>query len=268
MIHYGSIQRIWRYVDFVIWCFLPFILILTLSVLIIYKLRQKSKNSQQRFSTNIKSDESMVAIFVLLFLNKFFFFLVENNIRLSKQKFNNQNIEMRSNQKSEVIRSRHRHITLMLLAVAVVFLLLTFPNSIYFVLEITYSFNQPPKDNNYNKWLRFHRLTILTVIMFQLSDLQHATNFYLYLLTSNKFRRSVIGIYQSLPRFLTCWCQQKKNSNLKLNKDQRDMSFRSSVSDTSMIIKNPRSQQQQSRKIFYSYNLLPSKSLTITTDLS
>ena len=38
---YSSIQRIWRYVDFVIWCFLPFILIFTLSILIIYRLRQK-----------------------------------------------------------------------------------------------------------------------------------------------------------------------------------------------------------------------------------
>lgn len=44
---YGKIQRIWRYVDFVIWCFLPFILILTLSVLIIYKLGQKRQNSNQ-----------------------------------------------------------------------------------------------------------------------------------------------------------------------------------------------------------------------------
>jgi hypothetical protein len=56
---YGSIQRIWRYVDFVIWCFLPFILILTLSVLIIYKLRQKRNGSHQNIrhiiSTNINS---------------------------------------------------------------------------------------------------------------------------------------------------------------------------------------------------------------------
>jgi hypothetical protein len=58
MIRYGSIQRIWRYVDFVIWCFLPFILILTLSVLIIYKLRQKRTSLQLRFSTNIQSEDS------------------------------------------------------------------------------------------------------------------------------------------------------------------------------------------------------------------
>jgi hypothetical protein len=44
---YGSIQRIWRYVDFVIWCFLPFILILTLSILIIYRLRQKRYGTSQ-----------------------------------------------------------------------------------------------------------------------------------------------------------------------------------------------------------------------------
>jgi hypothetical protein len=61
---YGYIQGIWRYLDFVIWCFLPFILILTLSVLIIYKLRQKrnhsQQNIQQRRSQNFKSEEGKI----------------------------------------------------------------------------------------------------------------------------------------------------------------------------------------------------------------
>lgn len=47
MTHYGFIQRIWRYLDFVIWCFLPFILILTLSVLIIYKLRRNRQGTHR-----------------------------------------------------------------------------------------------------------------------------------------------------------------------------------------------------------------------------
>ena len=55
-----SSHRTWRYIDFVIWCFLPFILILTLSVLIIYKLRQKGHDSHQNIrhiiSTNLNSD--------------------------------------------------------------------------------------------------------------------------------------------------------------------------------------------------------------------
>ena len=100
---------------------------------------------------------------------------------------------MRTSQTSQAIRSRHRHITLMLLAVALVFLLLTLPNSIYFVLDQTYGFSETPKRNEYVDWLRYRRLTILTVIMFQLSDLQHATNFFIYLLASNKFRRSVLN---------------------------------------------------------------------------
>jgi len=53
MIHYGFIQSIWRYIDFVFWCFLPFILILTLSILIIYKLRQKRNSSKQNMSQMI-----------------------------------------------------------------------------------------------------------------------------------------------------------------------------------------------------------------------
>lgn len=76
---------------------------------------------------------------------------------------------------------------------ALVFLLLTLPNSIYFVLDQTYGFSETPKRNEYVDWLRYRRLTILTVIMFQLSDLQHATNFFIYLLASNKFRRSVLN---------------------------------------------------------------------------
>jgi hypothetical protein len=60
---YDSIQRMWRYVDFVIWCFLPFILILTLSVLIIYKLRQKRQGSHQNIrhiiSTNLSNERGM-----------------------------------------------------------------------------------------------------------------------------------------------------------------------------------------------------------------
>lgn len=58
MVHYGFIQHIWRYIDFLIWCFLPFILILTLSVLIIYKLRQKSNHLRYRPSSQTQPDES------------------------------------------------------------------------------------------------------------------------------------------------------------------------------------------------------------------
>ena len=125
-------------------------------------------------------------------------------------------VEMRSTQKSEVIRSRHRHITLMLLAVAGVFLLLTLPNSIYFVLDFTYGFNRVPTENNYDDWLRYRRLTILTVIMFQLSDLQHAMNFFLYMLTSDKFRRTVFTMCTSPSNFrsavLCCFKQQQQKS--------------------------------------------------------
>jgi hypothetical protein len=162
-------------------------------------------------------------------------------------------IEMRSNQKTEVIRSRHRHITLMLLAVAVVFLLLTLPNSIYFVLDLTYGFNKAPVDNDYHQWLRYRRLTILTVIMFQLSDLQHATNFFLYLLTSDKFRRTIMMIYATIGHFLSsflpCTSQYKSDSsssslqNHSINQRQekhKTTSFRSSESDMSRVSINLR----------------------------
>ena len=191
---------------------------------------------------------------------------------------------MRSTQKSEVIRSRHRHITLMLLAVAVVFLLLTLPNSIYFVLDLTYGFNKPPIDNDYYQWLRYRRLTILTVIMFQLSDLQHATNFFLYLLTSDKFRRSVLMICSSSGNFLATLfncCQDKSGSSTSFRnhytsqrQETNALSFRSSASDMSNNIINTRTrqsqQQQQQQQPFYKYRSLVTKlpSTTTSTDIT
>ena len=178
---------------------------------------------------------------------------------------------MRSTQKAHVIRSRHRHITLMLLAISTVFLLLTLPNSIYFVLEITYNFNQSPVENNYHQWLRYRRLAILTVIMFQISDLQHATNFFLYLLTSDKFRRSVLRILiRILPRFLICGCEDKRgfnrDSQFILDRIRYGASCYSSVSDMSMMNQTSRhksnQQQQLPSKVSYKYDSLPSKAIT------
>ncbi|CAF1087569.1 unnamed protein product [Adineta ricciae] len=271
---YGLIQHTWRYMDFVIWCFLPFILILTLSVLIIYKLRQKEQTShsniRQILGTNSNNEK------------------VSSQKRLSKQlqqqqqsqqqrKSDSQGFEMRSTQKSEVIRSRQRHITLMLLAVAVVFLLLTLPNSIYFVLDLTYGFNKLPTDENYEHWLRYRRLTILTVIMFQLSDLQHATNFFLYLLTSDKFRRSVLMTCASsvhfAPSIFNCCCRDKIDSASSFQNhysgqkyDKKTMSYRLSATERSSISANPRymnTQQvhQQSSAAYRSSSSRPSRSI-------
>jgi hypothetical protein len=202
--------------------------------------------------------------------------LVAGNSRLNKN-IENQGIEMRSTQKSEVIRSRHRHITLMLLAVAVVFLLLTLPNSIYFVLDLTYGFNKHPTVNDYYQWLRYRRLTILTVIMFQLSDLQHATNFFLYLLTSDKFRRSIVMICTSSVHFLSsllncCCCQNKTDSSISFQNhystqrhDKNTMSFRSSASDMSTNTCNVRyTSTRQKPQPSYKYRSLVSKPTIIT----
>ncbi|CAF1128254.1 unnamed protein product [Rotaria sordida] len=263
---YRSIQRIWRYVDFVIWCFLPFILILTLSVLIIYKLRQNRQGSNKNILKMLKTNSKNERIVSRNRLSK---------LQHQKKRTENQDIEMRSNQKIEVIRSRHRHITLMLLAVAVVFLLLTLPNSIYFVLDLTYGFNKLPTENDYYQWLRYRRLTILTVIMFQLSDLQHATNFFLYLLTSDKFRRSVIRICVStipiLSSLIPCCCQDKGRSSTaslpghysSQRHDKGPITFRTSVSERSSIhISSNRLSSRQMQQPFYKYSSVSSKPVT------
>ncbi|CAF1326677.1 unnamed protein product [Adineta ricciae] len=178
-------------------------------------------------------------------------------------------VEMRCNQKRDVIRSRHRHITLMLLSVAALFLLLTLPNSIYFVLDVTYGFNKAPVVNDYHQWLRYRRLTILTIIMFQLSDLQHAVNFYLYLLTSHKFRRAVSRIclifLNLLPTFLTCTCHEKLTEiryiYKNLDKNQYSLSCRSSVYGTLNSAQSSRHMSQQMKSL-YVYHGSVSKSTT------
>ncbi|UJR22729.1 hypothetical protein I4U23_025763 [Adineta vaga] len=262
MIHYGSIHRLWRYIDFIIWCFLPFILLLLFSILIIYKLKKNRTNSHEHIRHIISSN---------LRLRE-----VDSPKHSSVSILAGQEIEMRSNQKHDVIRSRHRHITLMLLSVATVFLLLTLPNSIYFVLDITYSFNKTPIVNDYYQWLRYRRLTILTIIMFQLSDLQHAVNFYLYLLTSHKFRRSVIGIclkiVDFLPTILTCPCQRKieemRYANQKFDKSQYNMSCRSSIYGPSNSTQSSRHLLQQTRPLYVcNGNVLKSTTITTTNDL-
>lgn len=115
---------------------------------------------------------------------------------------------VRTSQSRKVVRSKHRHVTLMLLTVAFVFLILTLPNSIYFVLEQTYSFAVAPTTNDYADWLRYRRLKIVSVIMFQLTDLQHATNFYLYLLTSRKFRQA---LSKNFKEFFKKFCQTRSD---------------------------------------------------------
>ena len=176
---------------------------------------------------------------------------------------------VRTSQNTDVIRSRHRHITLMLLSVAFVFLLLTLPNSIYFVLDLTYGFNRLPTVNDYSAWLRYRRLTILTVIMFQLSDLQHAANFFIYLLTSHKFRQAVLinclWLVHRCSALFSSSCQQTINeqyyATVRPRKTQRGLSLPSSASEMSSMTRTTRSAsttQPRVSQAIYEYPLFAS----------
>ncbi|CAF1995911.1 unnamed protein product [Rotaria magnacalcarata] len=259
MSRYALIQRIWRYADFMIWCFLPFILISTLSLLIIYKLSQKRKVQRQN---HIKTQQTNVD---------------PNSIskpkRSSALEINNSEIEMRSNQKQKIVRSRNRHITFMLLAVAGVFLLFTLPNSIYFVLESTYGFNKAPTTNDYYLWRRYRRLTILTIFMFQLSDLQHAANFFIYLLTSGKFRRTVLHICLSMlyivPTILSRTKQHttnsKRYSSRRFDRDQHETLSRPNTFEATNFIRHSRdtsNNKPPQKNYLYSYHSSASRSTT------
>lgn len=262
---YGSIQHLWRYVDFAIWCFLPFVLILALSVLIIYRLRQR-RSCLHAPIRHLISTQREGQFFGEALSDRFRFLSGLNSTRASKG--SSEKMTVRSSQNKDVIRSRHRHITLMLLSVAFVFLLLTLPNSIYFVLDLTYGFNRLPTVNDYPAWLRYRRLTILTVIMFQLSDLQHAANFFIYLLTSHKFRQSVmincLWIVHRLSSLLSSSCQQTIDTQLysseRLRKTQRGLSLQSSAAEMSGMTRTTRSAStaQRPSQPVYEYRLFAS----------
>ncbi|XP_071109013.1 probable G-protein coupled receptor B0563.6 [Haliotis cracherodii] len=79
-----------------------------------------------------------------------------------------------------------RQITIMLLTVAVVFLVLTLPRTVFVLVDSSWT---PGRLS-----LNYARKLLLDQLTFFLCDATHAVNFYLYFITGQKFRQSFLGI--------------------------------------------------------------------------
>ncbi|XP_076437303.1 delta-type opioid receptor-like isoform X2 [Babylonia areolata] len=83
------------------------------------------------------------------------------------------------NQATEKIRQQ-RQITIMLVVVCVVFVVLTLPNCIFFIYKPYW--NPTPRTRQDAKF------RVIEQIVYLLSDLSHATNFFVYFFSTKKFR--------------------------------------------------------------------------------
>lgn len=82
--------------------------------------------------------------------------------------------------------SQQRQITMMLLTTSIMFLLLVMPNCIFFIAREYWTWKETP--------LGISQYYLVYQIVFLLSDLNHAVNFYLYCLSGRKFRQKFVEL--------------------------------------------------------------------------
>ncbi|XP_050407375.1 FMRFamide receptor-like [Patella vulgata] len=113
---------------------------------------------------------------ILLFVfNLLIIFGIRRSGKIQKELTNSK-----SDQMAEKFRQL-RQITIMLVVVSIVFVLLTIPNCLFFIVKPYWTY----QENSYE-----HAQYLLTnQLIFVLSDSNHAVNFYLYFLSGKRFRR-------------------------------------------------------------------------------
>ena len=135
------INKIWYWIDAILYALLPTILLLVFNSLIIFAVRRSGKKQRRMTFGHGKPTESL---------------------------------------------NQQRQITTMLLTSSIIFVILVLPNSIFFIVK------------NYWTWretsLGISQYYLLLQIIFLLSDLSHALNFYLYCLSGRKFRQHFLKL--------------------------------------------------------------------------
>ncbi|ESP02781.1 hypothetical protein LOTGIDRAFT_156726 [Lottia gigantea] len=113
---------------------------------------------------------------ILLFIFNFLIiFGIRRSGRIQKDLTNSK-----SDQMAEKFRQQ-RQITIMLVVVSIVFVMLTIPNCLFYIVKPYWTYQK----NSYD-----HAKFVMTnQIIFVLSDSNHAVNFYLYFLSGKRFRR-------------------------------------------------------------------------------
>ena len=131
---------------------------------------------------------SIVPCILLIFFNTMIILGIK--MASSKQKLLTNKID--KTQGTEKVKYQQQ-ITRMLVSVSVVFVILTMPNCIFFILEGYW---------DYTKTIHSYAQYFLVMqVIFFLSDANHAINFYLYFLSGRKFRMMFIN--------MICCCRKK-----------------------------------------------------------
>ncbi|XP_052804579.1 probable G-protein coupled receptor B0563.6 [Mya arenaria] len=104
--------------------------------------------------------------------------------------------------------SQQRQITAMLLVASVVFVILILPNCVFFIVKDHVAWRATPKGT-----AQYH---LVQQIVFVLSDLSHAVNFYLYCVSGRKFRQKFL--------YLICSCRHGKLTRGRQRTISRDVS--------------------------------------------
>ena len=113
----------------------------------------------------------------------------------------------------------------MLFTVSVVFVLLTMPNCVFFIVQDDWDYQSSLHDTA--------RYYLVFQLVFLLSDLNHAINFYLYFLSGRKFRR----------HFKALICCRKKRNPLRAQSTMITRSVRNTThsisSSANSLVMNP-----------------------------
>lgn len=131
---------------------------------------------------------SIVPFILLLIFNTMIILGIK--LASSKQKILTNKID--KTQGTEKVKYQQQ-ITTMLISVSVVFVILTMPNCIFFILEDYWNYTE--SIHTYAQYFLIYN------VVFLLSDLNHAINFYLYFLSGRKFRMMFIN--------MICCCRKK-----------------------------------------------------------
>jgi hypothetical protein len=156
-IYNDLVQNLWKIIDMSIYAFIPFIIMLICSVIIIFRVAQQSKKFENKKKKTANKSEK----------------------KISGQTIATQSNQSRSN--DDKFSSRTRNLALMLIPVNVLFLMFLAP-----VVITIYIYHRLSED----------QLTLAIVEL--LSYCNFTLNFFIYFLTSSKFREEFFKFFGEL----------------------------------------------------------------------
>ena len=187
------IKILWPIIDKFVYCLVPFCIITLINVLIILNISKTQKYKYIVYVSKIKSDDSEK----IELSSKNSSYARTNRMlsrELSYNTFLTKNKSVQSNLKSmnrfsnqgENTKPFSKKITFMLLCVSFVFLILTLPVVILYVLLDTL---KQLIENSTNPEQNYEWLSIAQKVTTLLMHLNHSINFFIYYLTGARFRQ-------------------------------------------------------------------------------